>query len=137
MLITVAGCRTASERWLSGMVSYAETHSKTFSVEILRIAQPADTSAITYRVRLRPLGKERSATAAYFEYHSDSSFTLKLGNKSFSPAIVQAVPDGIKGCYEYLLSFNIEPAMQLKPLALVYRDGNVDPQTYTLNLNQK
>jgi hypothetical protein len=132
-------CRYSSGRWLDGLSGYREMHSVSLSIEILRMRSGGDTTAINYRVRIRPSAKNMGIPGEQFNfyYKMDSCFFLRSGNKTIRPAFVEAVPNGIKGCFEYLLSFNIDASAKLRPLDLIYQDRFIDLKPYVLSLNQQ
>lgn len=138
-ILFCGSCKTTGGRWSDGLSGYAEKHSGSLSVEILRTASGGDTAFVNYRVRIRPSTKNIGTTgAAYnFYYGMDSCFSLRSGHKDLAPAFVQAVPDGIKGCFEYLVSFEVAAPSKLRPLALVYRDRFIDQKSYILSLNKQ
>ena len=139
MLVLACSCRPASGHWNDGLAGYRETHSADLSIELLRMASRGDTSAVNYRIRLRPSAKNNAFTrqVLHLNFQMDSSFFLKASGKKINPVFVQAVPDGIKGCYEYLVSFPVAEPMKHKPLSLVYDDHTINEKAYTLFLNKQ
>ena len=137
LLLMACSCRPAGD-WGDGLAGYKETHSRDLSVEILRMAG-GDTAAVNYRIRLRPSAKNNAFVGQqeHLNYGMDSCFYLVSGAGKVSPSFVQAVPDGIKECYEYLVSFNISEAQKLKPLSLVYDDRLTGLKRFSLSLNKQ
>ncbi|QEC62542.1 hypothetical protein [Mucilaginibacter ginsenosidivorans] len=68
-------------------------------------------------------------------YQMDSCFLLRQGKHDFAPALFEPVNNGVAGCFEYLLSFDLVKDMQAGRLQLVYRDRFISGKPYTLNLH--
>ena len=139
LLSLICSCKSPAERWLERLPAYKETHSKELSFQLLKMRIAGDTSSFYYRARITPSpkGKELSGNQVDFYYAMDSCFYLKAGAQVFKPSIVQAVPNGIKGCFEYLLSFNIRKPMLSLPVNLIYQDKFTDGKMYSISLNQQ
>jgi hypothetical protein len=140
MLTIIYSCRTATERWVDGMADFRETGNKDLNLQVARLKkQIRDTVALDYKVRIYLHGKATEARGydanLNFYYHMDSCFSVKADGREFLPVIVQPVNNGIANCYEYLLSFRVDPAIRLRTLEFVYRDRFVDGKKYELNLN--
>lgn len=138
--VMLFSCQSPVERWLDHLAAFKETTSKTLSVQAMKMnAAPNDTNSFSYQVRIYPakawLEDNAQSQNINFFYHMDSCFSLKAGAKGFPPAIVQPVSNGISGCYEYLLSFNLEPSIKGRKIELVYQDKFIDGRKYSLQLN--
>lgn len=136
LIMLVCSCRSATERWLNSMPDYKEVRSGNLSFQMLRMKNAGDTTALNCRVRITP-SANYSLNPVDFYYKMDSCFYLKAGTKIFKPTIVEAVPNGIKGCFEYLLSFDISQPMKLMPVQLVYQDKYIDGKPYIILLNKQ
>lgn len=140
LTLLLASCKTATEKWLAGMTQFKELNDKSLSMQIMKMSSKAiDTSSFGYQVRIYPSkswiegqGREQSVN---FLYHMDSCFTIQAGNASISPVMVQPISNGIANCYEYMLYFNVEKAIRLKNVELVYKDRFIDGKQYALKLN--
>lgn len=141
LLLTLASCRTPTEKWLDGMSDHQSVKGKALIMEIMKVKPPKmDTTALTYKIRIYP-GKEWTETNSGRQknglfYGMDSCFTLRTAAASYSPDMVEPVNNGIKGCYEYLLSFGIAKAMKYRQLQLVYTDRFIDGKPYQIILNR-
>jgi hypothetical protein len=67
----------------------------------------------------------------------DSCFFIKVGNLKCYPLFTQPVPNGIKNCFEFLISFNADNGIKNKPLQLMYADKYINGQTYSFELNKQ
>jgi hypothetical protein len=139
LVILSCSCKSPAERWLDRLPDYKQVHSKELSLQLLKMKIAGDTSAFYYRVRITPSANNKtlSGDQVNFYYAMDSCFYLKAGEQVFKPSIVQAVPNGIKGCFEYLLSFNISKPMLFTPVNLVYQDKFIDGKVYSISLNKQ
>ena len=139
LMALACSCKTPTERWLDRLPEYKEVHSKDLSFQALKMKTISDTASFYYRVRITPSAKNSPAYSDQVNlyYRMDSAFYLKAGAQTIKPVMVEAVPNGIKGCYEYLLSFDINKKMQSTPVDLVYQDQFIDRKPYTISLNQQ
>ncbi|WP_439697093.1 hypothetical protein ACFGVS_01025 [Mucilaginibacter sp. AW1-7] len=142
IIVTFTACKTPTERWLAGMEDFREVRSATLSLQALRMKESArDTAELNYKVRIYPsrawLGaNSRNGRAADFYYHMDSAFTVKYGNQTMQPQLVQPVANGLSTCFEYLVTIAVTPGLKMKTLSILYRDRFIDGKTYEMNLNR-
>lgn len=134
-------CKTPTERWLSGLAEYSQLQSASIKMEVMKMDTKNDTTILNYRVRIYPdkkwLENNPRNLVSEMNYETDSCFFIKAGGAKCSPGFVQPVANGIKGCYEYLISFNVDNKLKMRSLNLVYTDKYIDRQTHTLNLDKK
>ena len=144
ILLTVAVmlvcCKSPTQRWFDHLAAFKETGNKKLSIRIMKMkTASADTNTISYQVRIYPsrswLESNGQSQNINFFYHMDSCFFLQAGAKNVPPALLQPVSNGISGCYEYLLTFNSEPAVKGHKIELVYQDKFIDGRKYSLQLN--
>jgi hypothetical protein len=140
-LFLLASCKSPAEKWLDSMADYKAVHGKELTLEIRKVKpRQADTSAITYSVRLFPgkawLEENGTKQMERLSYGMDSCFSLHTAAAAYGPDIVQPINNGVKGCYEYLVSFNVVKTMKYRPMELVYTDRFIDKKLYRLALNR-
>lgn len=134
------GCKSPARRWLDQLATFRETSGAMLTIRVMKMqAIPGDTSTFSYQVRISPskswLENNGQSQNINFFYHMDSCFSVLSGSRRFPPAILQPVSNGLSGCYEYLLSFNLEPAIKGHNVKLVYQDKFIDGKKYSLQLN--
>ena len=141
LLLILVSCHTPTKKWLDSMPDYQSLKGKTLSMEIMKV-KPAkeDTTELTYKIRIYP-GKQwtennngRQKNGLF--YGMDSCFTLHTSIASYNPDMIQPVNNGIAGCYEYLVSFEIVKAMKYRQLQLLYNDRFIDGKPYHIVLNR-
>lgn len=137
-LLAVMSCKTPGEKWQNSLTKYKELKSKTMVLQLMKMEEKNDTSALAYKIRIYPAKAwEEQATPAdrnHLNYQMDSCFALKTGKTAHNPAFVQPVANGVTGSFEYLVSFAIDSTVKMKPLQLIYTDKYIDGRTYTLDL---
>jgi hypothetical protein len=138
----VVSCKTPTERWLNGLADFSEVHSRSLSVEVMKI-KPAvtDTTSLNYKVRIFPSkqwAENRSGDEKMSLYYGmDSCFSLQTGKTNLKPSLFQPVNNGIANCYEYLVSFEISKSIKSKHVQLIYHDKSIDGKQYILELNKQ
>lgn len=140
-LLAMAACKTPQQKWLDSLTEYKAVKSKSMTLEIMKMADKNDTTVLNYKVRLYP-AKEwletRTADAVNnLNYRMDSCFMIKAGSLKHDPVFVQPVVNGIKNCFEYLVSFEMDSTVKMKTLKLVYKDKYIDGHTYFFDLNKR
>jgi hypothetical protein len=140
LMLALTACKTPTQRWLDGLEDQVRAGDQALTLEARRIPpRDGDTSTVTYRVRLYPakdwLGTRGAAGTNELNYHTDSCFLLRQGKHDFAPALFEPVSNGRPGCFEYLLSFDLDRAMQAGRLQLVYRDRFISGKPYSLILH--
>jgi hypothetical protein len=140
LMLLQLSCKSATDRWLAGMTEFKEINDKALSLQVMKMHLSShDTAGFGYQVRIYPsetwLEDRGAGQSVNFFYHMDSCFTVRAGKASVLPAVMQPVSNGIANCYEYLLYFNIEKAIRLKNIELVYKDKFINGKLYTLRLN--
>ena len=141
IFLMLVSCRSATEKWLDGLADFKELHGKTLSMEIMKVKPVStDTTALTYKVRIFPakdwVDNQGRGQKTGLYYGVDSCFSLRSGKASFRPDMVQPVNNGIAGCFEYLISYEVTKAMKMKELQLVYKDKFIDGKQYQMELNR-
>jgi hypothetical protein len=134
-------CRSRTEKWLDGMADFKSRTAKSLSLQLLKNKQARrDTTALTYQVRIYPAkdwveNRSASQQTGLF-YGMDSCFSLRCRQRSYMPVMVQPLNNGIAGSFEYLVSFDLGPALKWQQLQLVYRDRFIDGKEYVFDLNK-
>ena len=116
----------------------AKDHDLT--VEVVQIKNdPGDETQTSYRARLIPEQKlmedktwdERNALS----YRMDSCFYIDGAKGRKYAALVQAVANGQKDSYEYLLEFEKDKEGNTGPENMVYRDKYLNGKTRATNVD--
>jgi hypothetical protein len=130
-ILLLAGCYSAGSDFL-------ETGDKDLKVQFGQL-QPADSLRTnadrTFKVKLVPKGQttltaEKNKMALMFAM--DSCFSLKQNGLQIYPAIVQQIPNGVKGIYEYLVVFPTGSLHLKDSVEFIYEDKSISKKTYTL-----
>jgi hypothetical protein len=139
-LLFVAACKSPSEKWRDSLSGYGQLKDQNLQLEAMKMDSPSDSTVLNYKVRLYPsklwLEAHGNGAATHFDYGVDSCFTVSTGMGRYRPVFVQPVANGIKNCYEYLISFKADQTIKMKPLWLVYADKYIADDKYTLDLNK-
>jgi len=140
MLLSLVACKSASQKWMDGLTTFSKLGDTTESVEILKL-KPADTSSLNYSVRIYPgkqwLTDKKDEQSVEMNYQMDSCIYIRNGGKTFNAAMIQPIANGLTNCFEYLVSFDLEPGMKGPRPAMVYQDKFISKKQYTFQLNTK
>ena len=140
LTLAVMSCKGRTEKWFNGLADYKEVTSSSMQIEVLKMDTQRDTSLLNYKLRIYLdrswVDKNQPNQTNEMNYQADSCFYILAGGVKCRPAFVQPVANGIKNCYEYLISFNADKQLKMKSLNLVYADKYIDGKTYTLDLNK-
>jgi len=133
-------CRNRTEKWLDSLSSFERAGDEQLTVEALKPAG-RDTTAVLYNVRIYPsktwLDHKNEQATVRFNYAMDSCFYLSAGGLTYKANVVQPVANGLTNCFEYLVSFDLDPAMETGKASLIYQDKYINNQRYTLALINK
>jgi hypothetical protein len=136
----ITGCKTPTESWLDSLSEFKQVDGKLCSMQIMKMDVKKDTTVLNYKVRIYPSKKWMSENEAQgmdlFSYRMDSCFYLQTGKLQRKPLFVMPVANGVKGSFEYLLSFGLDNSIKMRPLQLVYVDKYIDMDICTLDLNK-
>lgn len=140
LTLWLASCRNRTEQWQDSLADVRELRAGSLAVVLMKVWPAAgDTASLTYKIRIYPakqwIEDHTSDQKNGLFYHMDSCFSIRAGKASFNATMVQPVNNGIANCFEYLLLFDIDPAMKNARLSLVYKDKFIDGKPYILNLN--
>ncbi|WP_256537747.1 hypothetical protein [Mucilaginibacter aquariorum] len=132
-ILMLAGCHTAGGNFL-------ETGDQDLNVQIGRLqptGSPGENADRNFKIKLVPKGEailtaKKNETALMFAM--DSCFSLKQSGRQIYPAMVQQVPNGVKGTYEYLVIFPTVSLRLKDSVEFRYQDKNISKKSYTLNL---
>lgn len=140
-LFALSACKTPGQKWLDGLAAYQEVRSRSMTLEIMKMADKNDTVVLNYKVRIYPakqwLANRPAGAVNDLNYRMDSCFAVRAGSVKQPAVFVQPVANGVKDCFEYLVSFEMGNAMKMKTLQLVYTDKYIDGHTYFLDLNKR
>jgi hypothetical protein len=141
MFLMLASCKTATERWLSGLADNKELRTDTFFLQMMKVKPvPADTSSLNYKIRIYPSKQwaesKTSEQKSGMYYGMDSCFSLQAGKKNLKPSLFQPVNNGIANCYEYLISFEVREVIKSTQVELLYHDKLIDGKQYIVELNK-
>lgn len=131
LLVGISSCRQKSK--------LNETGDHDLQVQLMLMeSEPGDSSVVSYRVRLIPDRSYPQITYAQktaLLYRMDSCFySLDHGRKTY-PVLVQAVPNGVSGTFEYLLQFENDRKND-NGARMIYQDRYLNHKKYDLNLIQ-
>ena len=100
---------------------------------------PEDADEITYSARLIPdkelLDKNDNLNTAML-YRMDSCFYLQQGKEKIYAILTQPIANGVKGSFEYLLSFE-KQGIKNNKWAFVYQDKYLNHKTYKIETDQE
>jgi hypothetical protein len=141
MFLMLASCKTATERWLSGLADNKELQAGNFSLEMMKVKPAsADTTSLNYKIRIYPSKQwaesKTSEQKAGMYYGMDSCFSLQAGKKNLKPSLFQPVNNGIANCYEYLISFEVSEIIKSTHVELLYHDKLIDGKQHIIELNK-
>jgi hypothetical protein len=132
---------------VAGMLLSCKHKNKTFgelsnsglTVQIMQLKNAGnDSGRWSYDVRLIPdkqLSEDITSqvkTAMY--YRMDSCFYISNGSNKLYASMVQRIPNGIAGNYEYLLDFEMGERQNQDSVEMVYQDKYINHKTYQLKL---
>jgi hypothetical protein len=130
MPLLLQGCKHSSQ--------VKEVHDKDLTLQITDLTDPSDHSGmITYKARLIPgktlLREESPGNRVNLVYKMDSCYYLQSGQEKIYASLVQEVPNGIQGTYEYLLEFEKKPAVG--KCWLIYQDRYLNHKKYNIEID--
>jgi hypothetical protein len=98
---------------------------------------PSHDQVYSYKARLMPrqtlLDDKSQGDKDALIYQMDSCFYLQGGLKKIYASLVQEVPDGVTGTYEYLLQF--ETVTGKARWDFIYQDKYLNHKKYKIGLN--
>jgi hypothetical protein len=140
LLFAIAACKTSQQNWQNDLVTYKEIKDKTMELEVMR-APGNDTTVLNYKIRIFPakawLENMPPNSGFNFSYKMDSCFFIRAGNLKQLPLFTQPVANGVKNCFEYLVSFQADAGIKMRSLQLIYADKYINGQTYSFELNKQ
>jgi hypothetical protein len=140
LLISLGACRTRSQQWVDGLSPFSKQGDTTETVELLKL-KAADTSSLNYSVRIYPskqwLVEKKDKRSIEMNYEMDSCFYIRNSGKTFRPVMIQPIANGLADCFEYMVSFDLEPSMEGPKPVLFYRDKFITKNLYSFQLNSK
>lgn len=140
MLLAVAACNTQRQKWQDSLVAYKEIKDKAMELELMKSPEN-DTTVLNYKIRIFPakawLENQPSNSGYNFNYRMDSCFFIKAGNVKHYPLFTQPIANGIKNCFEYMVSFQTDNGIKMKELQLMYADKYINGKTYSFELNKQ
>ncbi|MHB8205938.1 hypothetical protein [Mucilaginibacter sp.] len=137
VILACCSCKTPTQKWLGNLSAFQRAGDDQLTVEALK-TRTKDTTGLTYNVRIYPskqwLDSKTEQGGVQFNYGMDSCFYLNAGGIDYKPAMVQPIANGLTNCFEYLVSFDLTPAMETKEADLIYQDKYINRKRYTLQL---
>ncbi|MES2112412.1 MAG: hypothetical protein V4577_26885, partial [Bacteroidota bacterium] len=138
LLLAIAACKTPQQKWFDSLTGYKEIKGKSLVIQLMRIQEKKDTTTLNYKLRIYPVKEWMEQASAddlnHLNYQMDSCFTLKAGAVKRAPAFVQSVASGIKGGFEYLVSFELDSTVKMKALQLTFADRYIGGLAYNFDL---
>jgi hypothetical protein len=114
-----------------------ETSGYGLTLKVMSVApQEEDTAANIYsfKVLIVPSAAVENGLAKQQRdsliFKMDSCFYVGFGHEKKYPLLVQAIPNGIKGTYEYLTDFEINGYSQGDSLVFNYQDKFINKKKY-------
>lgn len=139
ILLISTGCQSPEGRWFDGLSKYKEIRSRSMHIELMKMDTEKAFTFLNYKLRIYPvqswIEEHESARVEDMNYHMDSCFFIQEGKNKYAPLFVQPVANGVKHCFEYLLSFPIQKVVKKPGISMVYSDKFIDHKTYLINLN--
>jgi len=139
IMLMLWSCKRA--RWQDNIADFKELQNPAFALQVMKMKnKDTDTVSLNLRVRLYPSAGETERLSPDqkngLSYGMDSCFFLFEGAQRIKPAFVQAVSNGVRNSFEYLVSF--EPVRPVSPVnfRLVYQGKYLDGKQYNLTLNK-
>ncbi len=135
----LTACTSATENTFNALVNTSYKKDKTLQISISKLPFKADTSSLSYRIRLTPITQDAFAQSAKLKekllYNMDSCFYLYADGRVIYPQACETINGGIPNTFEYLVSYGMQPTINNKKIEFNYHDKYINQQKYTLPLN--
>jgi hypothetical protein len=140
-VLAFLACTSATEKGFNALLNTAQTGDKTLQISVAKLPFKADSSSLSYRIRLMPTALANAAQSTKIKekllYNMDSCFYLYADGRVIYPQACEAINGGIPNTFEYLVSFDMLPAIKNKKIELTYQDKYINQQKYILPLNKQ
>lgn len=141
LVVAFVACTSASEKGFNALLNTGHAGDKTLQISIAKLPFKVDTSTLSYRIRLMPTAQatvtENAKIKEKMLYNMDSCFYLYAGGRVIYPQACESINGGIPNTYEYLVSFDMQPAIKKQKIELTYQDKYINHQKYILPLNKE
>lgn len=139
LLFLLASCSSATQRWHDSLTNADNISDKSLKLAIAKLPFKQDTSTLNYMIRITPADDLQAAlnqeAKTSLLYKMDSCIYLTVKGQNTYPALCQNISSGIKGTYEYMVTFDITPELKTEGIQLTYKAKVFNKKEYSLKLN--